>query len=396
MQPPTRTGTPHNLPLDSVRGIAALCVVAYHIATSLTFRTAFDLDAVELTIVRNGWIMVDLFFVLSGIVMTMTYVRPGAPFSVKDFAVRRIARLYPLHVAVLLAWIPIRAVRLLAGAAGLATDTAFTHDVNTPYAFAMQLFLLNAFGTLHEMSWNGPSWSISAECFAYAIFAAAVALSSGPAAVGRVFAAVAALALVTALFVLREDGLDFNLRFGVVRCLYGFGFGVVAMRAAAALRGRSIVASGTVQTGLALIALAVVVAVGAHPWIGFVAPPVFALLLGALVMSPGTIVGRALATGPLVWLGRRSYSIYMVHALVIILAEYACRGAGLARVHALDAAAHGALAWGSALLIVAAVLAASDVTVRYVEVPGSRALRRLLGGSERPAPPARLEWRDGR
>ena len=321
--------TRHNLPLDSVRGIAALCVVVHHIVISTTFTQAFDLGGPLADFFANGWIFVDLFFVLSGIVMAMTYVRPAERFSVRVFVVRRLARIYPLHLAVLLAWIPIRLARFFAVSLGIGAGAALVHDVNTPYAFLMQLFLLNAFGTLSEMSWNGPSWSISAELFAYAVFAVTVALLARHARsgmIGGAFAVISGLSLFTAVVVLRERELDFHLHFGVVRGLYGFSLGVVTMCAAEALRSSGVQIGGTWQSLCLAVALVYVALVGAYPWIGFIAPLAFAALLGGLVVSPETSLGRALSSAPLVWLGRRSYSIYMVHAFVIIIAGVSVPG----------------------------------------------------------------------
>jgi peptidoglycan/LPS O-acetylase OafA/YrhL len=86
---------------------------------------------------------------------------------------------------------------------------------------------------------------------------------------------------------------------------------------------------------------------------------------------------------PLVWLGKRSYSIYMVHALVLVLIEYLARGIGQQRLQAFDAVVPGAAA--SALLIgfVVAVLVLSNLTYATIEIPGSKAIVGLL--KRRPA-----------
>ena len=53
------------LPLESLRGIAAISVALYHFNTGSHFNNAF---------VSNAWLMVDFFFVLSGFVIALNYI----------------------------------------------------------------------------------------------------------------------------------------------------------------------------------------------------------------------------------------------------------------------------------------------------------------------------------
>jgi len=101
-----------------------------------------------------------------------------------------------------------------------------------------------------------------------------------------------------------------------------------------------------------------------------------------------------LVTRPLVWLGRRSYSIYMVHALVVLFAEYFVRALGASRIAAFDSILPGLPATLNLIVSLAAVFVVSHYTYRYVEIPGGKFLRNLLGRrsdfSAAPAPSARL------
>lgn len=117
----------------------------------------------------------------------------------------------------------------------------------------------------------------------------------------------------------------------------------------------------------------------------------FAVFLGSLLAFPDALlVPRILVAKPLVWLGRRSYSIYMVHALVVLLAEYFVRGVGAGRIAALDSIWAGLPATLNLVVSLAAVLAVSHLTYLYVEIPGGRLLRNAFGSPPDFAPsPAR-------
>ena len=83
--------------LDSWRGVAALLVAVFHLNI---LSAIYSLD-----FIRNSYLFVDFFFVLSGFVITHNYAnRLGTLEGVGTFALRRLGRLWPLHVVVLLRW----------------------------------------------------------------------------------------------------------------------------------------------------------------------------------------------------------------------------------------------------------------------------------------------------
>lgn len=122
----------------------------------------------------------------------------------------------------------------------------------------------------------------------------------------------------------------------------------------------------------------------AYPGTTFVAPLTFAIFLGSLLAFPNAaLVPTLLSTKPLVWLGRRSYSVYMVHAFVVLLAEYFAKALGARPIAALDSVYPGLATSMNLIVVLAAVLILSDFTYRYVEIPG---------GSFSGAPLARLQF----
>ncbi len=58
------------LPLESLRGFAAISVALFHLSTN---------SHLELNFVKNAWLMVDFFFVLSGFVISLNYSHDLSP-----------------------------------------------------------------------------------------------------------------------------------------------------------------------------------------------------------------------------------------------------------------------------------------------------------------------------
>src|SRR5438034_11006318 len=90
--------------LDGVRGVAILLVLFLHLAPfghGLPAPTAF-VDKVFLHAARTGWIGVNLFFVLSGFLITgILYDTKGSSHYFRQFYVRRVLRIFPLYYGIL-------------------------------------------------------------------------------------------------------------------------------------------------------------------------------------------------------------------------------------------------------------------------------------------------------
>ena len=153
-----------NLPnLTPLRGFAALLVVYFHFN-----EIAVQFVKPEQTMfLRKCYLMVDLFFIMSGFIMLHVY---GESFSKslsgKNFGAfmkARFARLYPLHLFTLLAAIILFYV-------STAPVDAISARVFNPMAIPTNLLLLHSCGFHDIFTWNVPSWSISAEWWAYMVF----------------------------------------------------------------------------------------------------------------------------------------------------------------------------------------------------------------------------------
>ncbi|MDB5504153.1 MAG: hypothetical protein JWR89_4055 [Tardiphaga sp.] len=147
--------------LDALRIIAACAVVVLHYSDYVK-----DVP-VGRFMVDHTWhfnLFVDLFFVVSGFVIASQYLgRVGDSLSVGRFIWRRLARIYPLHLATLAFYVVI-ALALHFGVA--KTDNPARYPFSDLPA---QLLLLHAFDGA-RLTFNFPSWSLSAEMFCYVLF----------------------------------------------------------------------------------------------------------------------------------------------------------------------------------------------------------------------------------
>lgn len=252
---------------------------------------------------------VDFFFVLSGFVIAAAY---GDKFvagrvTVSRFMGLRLGRIYPLHLAMILAMVGLELMLVLVDLAAVTNRIPF-HGTRSLPALATNLSLLHVFGLHDQLTWNMPSWSIAAEIWAYLVFAMCFRLFGRQG--WNVFAALGGLALGTvAIFASRDLNTTFD--YGFFRCLYGFALGTIAYRMAT----KGLVLGGTVAEAAAVVACVLFVSLVEEGPATLLAPILFAFPVLVFAQGEGRLT-RFLALRPFVWLGTVSYSIYMVHGFV--------------------------------------------------------------------------------
>jgi hypothetical protein len=389
--------------LDGWRGIAALLVAVYH--------SPFYGHIYGVPLVRNAYLFVDLFFVLSGFVISHAYAdRLGDGKSVLTFLIRRFGRLWPLHAFVLAAFVGIELLKFVGARHGLALHhTPFTDSHSLGAIFA-NLALVHSLGVYDHLTWNGPSWSISVEFGTYLAFAAVIALSARRSLVIAVAIVVATPLAVLALSH-HTPVADVTYDYGALRCLFGFFLGYLTHHL---FRAGFTGAAGPARPWLPwLTEASVVVAI-----VGFVsgagdgvetvlAPLVFAIAIYVFAHESGPI-SRLLRTKWARRLGDWSYSIYMTHVLVITVGLELGRGfekfahirllqpvEGMGDEVVAPALPHAAIvADGLTLAYLAATVVLSALTFRFIEKPGREFFARLADRLSGATPTqAGMRWR---
>ena len=150
--------------LTGVRGLAALLVFVYHISTRYPVEGSFP-DWLQY-IAKNGWLGVDVFFILSGFVISYVHQKDFSGSltfaSWKRFMILRLARIYPVHFVTTI--IPIVVL------SGYFFNYQSEADAFTLPKLIYSLTLTNGFDIPNSVGWNPVSWSVSSEMFAYLLF----------------------------------------------------------------------------------------------------------------------------------------------------------------------------------------------------------------------------------
>lgn len=298
--------------LETIRGIAALLVVLFH-------APGWNTGKEYIGIIQKGYLMVDLFFVISGFLIYKAYglnLKTGA--SVWRFQFLRWARLYPVHLIFLLFF--------------LLTVATPWQEMKT--AFFEHLFLVQAIGpTGNAITLNYPAWSISVEFYTYFLFALIVYWGERTRAdqpkQGRrnlvMFGLIALIAWTLLFFN------ELHVFRDLLRCLAGFMIGCLSAALSNAIRAHC----KNWQCPRALAPLLFIsigfylewCPSGVHYYESFIYILTAGLIL-AIEFSSTSWFQKILLSRPLLWLGEISYSLYMAQLACIFLCEEILR-----RVH---------------------------------------------------------------
>jgi peptidoglycan/LPS O-acetylase OafA/YrhL len=327
-------------------------------------------------LVTAGALGVDLFFVLSGFVIAHTYLDQLGPAlrvrATARFLWARVARLWPVYALVLHlfgAWLLVRAL--------IWTDGEIAFQAVQPVLdvgqYVQQLFLVQLWDNpyIDGASWVGSTWSISAEWLAYLLFpVVALVLFRMRRLPVVVLAGGAVLLMAPMAWAYLHTGSPYFPWSWMVRITLGFGAGALAQLAVRRLRSTS-----AARDWASTLAAVLPVMIGAGLLLGELVGPgrggavmlLFPLLVAALALAdrgPATVLSRSV----LVYGGRLSYGLYLVHIPVFEMYWLA-----LSRFTWL--APHAALAHVVGVLAIVASVAAAALAYHVVEEPSRRRLR---------------------
>jgi peptidoglycan/LPS O-acetylase OafA/YrhL len=290
--------------LTSLRGIAAVVVLLFH----SSFCAYHFAGGAPPWLWRRGYLAVDLFFFLSGFVLTHVYGRrlgeQGSWRAMRRFFWARFCRIYPASFFT-------TAVFVLAYTVGklpFPADASFTKQL-------IAALLLLQVPWLDVIIINGPSWSISAEWYAYLLFPFVVPLIyrlSGRKA--AMFGILLLLAVAADHAVFSHDQQNFGWG-ALIRALPEFFVGAFAYRFYGERIFRRFWEKDATLIGISIIIIAACLADVSD---GAIVVLLLAFLL-ASVYNSGNLTA-ILNARPLRWLGEASYSIYIFQILPLLVA----------------------------------------------------------------------------
>jgi peptidoglycan/LPS O-acetylase OafA/YrhL len=339
--------------LTSLRAFFALWVFAYHINLHAQFAPLLGPFA---GLITHGYLGVDGFFILSGLILARVDQQARRPAEILRFWGKRLARLYPVHLIIIL----LLASMFYGGISlGIAPRQATRFSLGE---LAQHLLLIQGWGFSHQWAWNYQSWSISTEWAGYLLFPALIAVATFMPGLVAIFF------LPLCFFCLGAVSMEFhglNLTFGssLLRFFPEFIAGIATARIVPDL------ADEYPNTAIALTGLLVVAGFSLTGSDAMMVAGIWLILWGLAMQGdaqkPATI-GRI---RPLHWLGVISYSIYMSFAPVELLVAQAFR--------------HFALKPEANIVLYCAVMIALTLILGAIlhysiELPARRALNRWL------------------
>ena len=311
--------------LDAWRGACACAVVLVHVPVA-----HHSHDAPWFSNMR---LFVDFFFVLSGFVICHAYgARVHDATSAVAFMIRRLGRLWPLHMVVLAGFVALELAKVLIGRfMTLTLDGVPFTEGHSISALISNVLLLQAFNLHGSTTWNIPAWSIGVEFYTYAVFAVVVAAWG---ARRSAFALLAIFGILGVAFY-APDVMFTTHAFGFFRCLAGFFVGCLIYK----LMEQGELPrwlTGTPAEVASVALLAAFLATTGENATSLLAPAIFGVIVIVFASEKGQL-SQALLCPLAQRLGLWSYSIYMIHMLVFAILKILMTG--LSRVSGLGLSA---------------------------------------------------------
>lgn len=297
--------------LDGWRGIAAAFVALYH----LNFLNHIH----DWDFLRNSYLFVDFFFVLSGFVITHAYKdRLKNISNFTHFISRRLSRLLPLHLFLLLLFVLLEIGKWVLYQFGVwnADAAPFTNEYSV-ISLLSNVFLAHSLGFHDYLSWNYPSWSISVEFYTYIVFALVGLITCKSIYFRRLVYFILIAVSFYYIFNNTQNLNDATYHYGIFRCIAGFFLGSICYRVFLKTKDLNLPIATFLEIGSITLIYLFVSYLGKDK-LSLFAPIIFTLTVYIFSFEQGYI-SKLLKANPIQNLGKWSYSIYMVHAFIILL-----------------------------------------------------------------------------
>ncbi len=306
--------------LTPLRGIAALLVVIFHCNLEGMQFVPFGYTS----LVTDGWLWVDFFFILSGFIMSYVYEKYFAETiswnDYKKFIGARFARVYPLHFITTM-WAFVLAVYIVHSASSL--DPFFAANYNLKSLPAC-LLLIQSLHLYIAAPLNSPSWSLSTEWWVYMIFPLLVPLFAKLKQAGKwlMFLFLVAFYLflrykigpISPNFPKGQPTINLVADFGWLRCLAGFLTGMLLFQ-----WYKSKAAYAVLKNSWCFVFFFVATLVCMHFAVMDIIIVAFFPFILLTAAYNNTAIKRILDWRALQRLGDWSFSIYMVHIPIMMI-----------------------------------------------------------------------------
>lgn len=355
-------------PLTSLRGIAALAVIAMHFSATMQIIARSNFPSLA----PHGALAVDVFFVLSGFIMGYTYLASFRTQSLwpayRNFLQKRAARILPLNAAITLVLVVV------------AFASLWLFDFNLVPTVHPQTALVDIFSNILLLpglgfgtSFNWPAWSISVEFAAYFAFPLFLFLVFSR---SRIVFALTCLTAIVGIYA--SIGPNLNV-FGLhnhpwpwrdlLRCVSEFILGLAVYRAYASGRFSNVFARDSVVLAIsAVIVTIVLLNLG-----DLFAMLLFPALILALSLNSGW-VGTLMSSRIPYFLGTISFSLYLVTDPFRWPLQHLVKTLHPAPLHPL-------LAMALAAVFTLLMIVPATISYMLIEKPSRNLLRALIAGT---------------
>jgi peptidoglycan/LPS O-acetylase OafA/YrhL len=349
--------------LESIRGLAAFLIVFYHFPE---WNPILDIG-----LVNNSYLMVDLFFVLSGFVIFNAYAEKiTTKKELFRFQLLRFGRLYPVHLLFLFVFLGIEIAKYIASTKfGINSPNTIPFEINNFSAFVKNIFLISSVLPNQLLTYNQPAWSISVEFYTYLVFAAYILFIKKSNVMFFV-----ALSFISLLMLITKNTFGFD---NMLRCFGGFFIGCLTAKFTKGIKKNlpnfySVIAFFTIISFLQL---------KTTKDFDLLIYLLTAALIATLVLSKNGILKTILRFRFLTWLGAVSYSVYMSHGAILWVVNQVIRVVLKKPELAVDGFSTPQLSQPEALfacvVVVSVVLIVSAFVYNFIEKPMREKSRRF-------------------